>query len=250
MSTPRIPGVEGRDADRKHWSRVAADWVAWARAPNHDAFWGYRAALASFIGRGQGAALDIGCGEGRVARELRALGYHVIAADAVDALVAAAADVESAHLYAVASATELPFRSGTFDLVVAYNVLMDVADVPAAVMDMRRVLRTTGELVISIVHPFIDRVRISGTGANARFVIGGTYYGRQHFQSMEERDGLRMHFAGWSQPLEAYAAALESAGLAITSIREPVPDMAHGPANLQPWTRLPLFLWLKARSLT
>jgi SAM-dependent methyltransferase len=196
--------MEGRDADHKHWSRVAADWVAWARAPNHDAFWGYRAELASFIGRGQGAALDIGCGEGRLARELQALGYHVIAADAVEALVAAAADVESARLYAVGSATELPFRSGTFDLVVAYNVLMDVVDVPAAVKDMRRVLRATGELVISIVHPFIDRGRISGTGRNARFVLSGSYYGRQRFQSVDKRDGLRMQFAGWSRVMPTY----------------------------------------------
>ena len=66
--------MRGMDEDRQHWSRVAADWVAWARAPDHDAFWAYRAALAAFIGRGQGAALDVGCGEGRVARELRALG--------------------------------------------------------------------------------------------------------------------------------------------------------------------------------
>ena len=33
-----------------------------------------------------------------------------------------------------------------------------------------------------------------------------------------------MHFARWSQPLEDYVAALEGAGLAITSLREPVPD--------------------------
>ena len=33
-----------------------------------------------------------------------------------------------------------------------------------------------------------------------------------------------MHFAGWSQPLEDYVAALEGAGLAITSLRELVPD--------------------------
>lgn len=58
-----------------------------------------------------------------------------------------------------------------------------------------------------------------------------------------ERGGLRMHFAGWSQPLEAYAAALEDAGLAITSLREPRPDRGDEQDR-----RVPLFLWLKARS--
>jgi hypothetical protein len=37
--------------------------------PNHDAFWAYRASLAAFICRGNGQALDVGCGEGRVSRE-------------------------------------------------------------------------------------------------------------------------------------------------------------------------------------
>jgi hypothetical protein len=58
-----------------------------------------------------------------------------------------------------------------------------------------------------------------------------------------------MRFAGWSRPLEAYATALEDAGLAITSLREPVPGTADGWDHLQPWTRIPLFLWLKARPL-
>jgi SAM-dependent methyltransferase len=239
----------GMGEDRQHWSRVAADWVAWAQAPDHDAFWAYRATLAAFIGRGQGHALDVGCGEGRVARELRALGYQVTAADAVAALVQAAAKADSAQAYVLADASELPFHDGTFDLVVAYNVLMDVSDVAAAVKEMRRVLRSAGQIVISIVHPFTDRGRFAGKATNAPFVLRGTYFGRQRFEGVEQRHGLRMPFAGWSQPLEAYVAALEAAGLAITSLREPVPHLASGRAHLRPWTRMPLFLWLKARPL-
>jgi hypothetical protein len=45
--------------------------------------------------------------------------------------------------------------------------------------------------------------RFAGTETNAPFVLEGTYFGRQRFEGVEERDGLRMHFAGWSQPLEA-----------------------------------------------
>ena len=37
--------------DIEHWSRVATEWIAWARAPNHDEFWAYRASLHSFIGQ-------------------------------------------------------------------------------------------------------------------------------------------------------------------------------------------------------
>ena len=58
-----------------------------------------------------------------------------------------------------------------------------------------------------------------------------------------------MQFAGWSQPLEDYMAALEAAGLAITSLREPMPDAADTD-QLRQWSRIPLFLWLKARILS
>jgi SAM-dependent methyltransferase len=213
-----------RNVDYEHWSRVSSKWIEWARAPNHDAFWAYREALLAFVGRGEGEALDVGCGEGRVSRELKACGYRVTASDPVRELVNAAREAQSADDYAIASGTDLPFEDARFDLVMAYNVLMDVEDVSATLKEIRRVLRPAGMLVISIVHPFSDRGRFAGTETNAPFVLEGTYFGRQRFEGVEERDGLRMHFAGWSQPLEAYVTALEGAGLAITSLREPIPQ--------------------------
>jgi ubiquinone/menaquinone biosynthesis C-methylase UbiE len=45
---------------------------------------------------------------------------------------------------------------------VAYNVLMDVEDVPAALKEIRRVLRPSGTLIISIVRPFADRRLFKG----------------------------------------------------------------------------------------
>ena len=59
-----------------------------------------------------------------------------------------------------------------------------------------------------------------------------------------ERDGLAMPFAGRTHPLEAYARALEAAGLVIECLREPAappvkPDAAH-------WSRIPQFLHLRA----
>lgn len=237
------------DEDRQHWSQVAEQWIAWARKPNHDAFWAYRAALVAFAGYGEGQALDVGCGEGRVSRELSGCGYEVTAVDPVRQMVDAAAQADSARHYAVGMATALPFASGRFDLVMAYNVLMDIDDVPAGLQEIRRVLHPRGQVVISIVHPWADRGRFASRDIDAPFVLRGSYFGRQIVNAVQEHDGLSMHFAGWSQPLESYAAALEQAGLAITALREPVPDLADGRDHLARWTRVPLFLWLKARPL-
>jgi SAM-dependent methyltransferase len=129
------------NADCEHWSRVSREWIEWARAPDHDAFWAYRESLIAFVGRGEGEALDVGCGEGRVSRELKACGYRVTASDPVWELVNAAKEARSADDYAIASGTDLPFEDARFDLVMAYNVLMDVEDVPATLKEIRRVLR-------------------------------------------------------------------------------------------------------------
>jgi SAM-dependent methyltransferase len=235
--------------DHERWSRVAAEWIAWARTPNHDAFWAYRSSLLSFIGRNEGEALDVGCGEGRVSQVLKACGYRVTATDPVAAFITAAEQAGSADDYKVATVANLPFADNTFDLAIAYNVLMDVDDVPAALREIRRVLRSSGTLIVSIVHPFTDRGRFAESGPDAPFVLHGSYFGRERFEGVEERNGLQMHFAGWSQPLEYYMAALESAGLAVSALREPVPDASDAWTHMEQWSKVPLFLWLKARPL-
>lgn len=233
--------MSDKESDQKHWADVAEEWITWARAPGHDAFWNYAQAFGTFMGKGSGEALDVGCGEGRVSRLLKELGYRVTAADPVARFIEAAREMNSADRYAVASAAALPFDDQSFDLTIAYNMLMDVEDVPAAAREIRRVLKPSGTLIVSIVHPFADRGHFSGPGPDAPFIVPGSYFGRQRFEGVEEKNGLKMHFAGWSQPLETYMAALAGEGLAVTEIKEPVPE---GPSS---WHRIPLFLWLKAR---
>src|SRR5262249_8009067 len=140
----------------------------------------------------------------------------------------------SASDYAVAAAAALPFSDAQFDLIIAYNVLMDIDNVPAALKEIRRVMQPAARLIVSIVHPFTDRGHFIGPNVNSPFVVEGSYFDRQHFEGVEERGGLRMHFAGWSQPLEFYAASLGCAGLAITSLREPRP-VPSGPSHLARW---------------
>src|ERR1700746_803727 len=78
--------------------------------------------------------------------------------------------------------------------------------------EIRRVLRPSGTVVISIVHPFADRGHFAGPEADAPFVVQKCYFGRERFEGTEVRNGLKMHFAGWSQPLESYMAALRMPG--------------------------------------
>lgn len=235
--------------DIDHWTRVADDWITWARSPDHDAFWAYRSSLLDFIGQGTGRALDVGCGEGRISRAVKECGYHVTAADPVQRFIDAAEEENSADAYVKSPAAKMPFDTGAFDLVVAYNVLMDVEDVPAVVAEMGRVLAPGGTMVVSIVHPFIDSGRFAGEEMDAPLILEGDYFGRKRFSEDFTSNGLTMHFAGWSQPLQSYAAALEAAGLAITSLREPKPEEGCAFAGAERWRRIPMFLWMKAKHL-
>jgi hypothetical protein len=94
-----------------------------------------------------------------------------------------------------------------------------------------------------------DRGRFVGPELDAPFVLPNSYFGRERFEGVEERSGLQMHFAGWSQPLENYILALENAGFAVSALPEPIPDASEAWSHLERWNRIPLFLWLKARPL-
>jgi SAM-dependent methyltransferase len=216
---------------------VAADWLTWARTPDHDAYWRCRDAFFELVpvpGRG---TLEIGCGEGRVSRDLAERGHHVTGLELSPTLLSAAREAHPDGDYVLGRAEELPFEDCAFDLVVAYNSLMDVDDMPAAVREASRVLVCGGRLCACVTHPLAD----AGSFEDETFVVRGSYFGRRAVDVGVEHDGLRMRFTGWAYSLEAYARALEGSGFLIETLREP-PAVREG----SPWRRIPNFLMLRA----
>jgi SAM-dependent methyltransferase len=120
---------------------------------------------------------------------------------------------------------------------------MTVADMPRAIAEIGRVLAPGGCLCACVAHPLAD----AGTWDGERFVLEGSYLDGGELEPIpDERDGLTMVWEGTRHPLQAYASALEAAGLAIEALREPAPAPG-APERYAQWTRIPMFLMWRAR---
>jgi SAM-dependent methyltransferase len=226
---------------RDAWERHAAEWVRWAREPGHDSYWRFhRERFFELVPPPGRLTLDLGCGEGRVARDLKALGHRVVAVDASPTLIEAARAADPELEVVEADAANLPFEDGFADLVVAFMSLHDVDDMRSAVREAARVLDPAGRLVAAFVHPINSGGKFETRDPEAPFVIRESYFDRRRYVDAIERDGLRMTFESRHWTLEDYVTAILDAGLVIDAIRE-VAD----PDNPR-WSRLPLFLHVRA----
>jgi SAM-dependent methyltransferase len=231
------------------WEGVAADWVRWARAPDHDSYWLFhRERFFELVPPPGDLTVDVGCGEGRVSRDLKALGHRVIAVDASPTMVDAAREADPGGDYRLADAAALPLGDASADLVVAFMSLQDVDDMPGSVREIGRVLAPGGRACIAVVHPLNSAGRFGSDDDQSPFTIAGSYLDESRTVDVFERDGYHMVFHSSHHPLEAYACALEEAGFLIERIREPRSTRPDGTpvGRTNRWLRVPLFLHLRA----
>ena len=234
---------------RAAWEAQASEWIAWARKAGHDSYWRFhRDQFLSLLPAPGRLTLDIGCGEGRLSRDLKRLGHRVIGIDASPSLVAAARSTDPQIDVCLADAAALPIADASADLAIAFMSLQDVDAMATAVHEVGRVLEPGGRFCLAIVHPINAAGRFEEPTADARFIITGSYLHPARSADAIERSGLTMTFHSFHRPLEAYFSALEDAGLLVETLREPALP-AHGMISegSARWQRIPLFLHLRAR---
>jgi SAM-dependent methyltransferase len=230
---------------RDAWEAEAGRWVAWAREPGHDSYWTFhRDRFLELLPPpdGLGPVLDVGCGEGRFPRDLRARGYRVVGIDASPTLIGYAREADPGGEYHVADASALPMADGSVQLVTALLSFHDMDDMEGAVAEIGRVLVPGGRLCAAVVHPINSAGRFESSDTDAPFIIRGSYFEERPYADAVERDGLQMTFTGRHRPLQAYFAALEAARLQVERLVE-VEDSTDPPGDR--WRRLPLFLHLR-----
>jgi ubiquinone/menaquinone biosynthesis C-methylase UbiE len=204
------------------WEEQAPNWIRWAREPDHDSYWRcHREWFSASLAAPGRLTLDIGCGEGRVSRDLRELGHRVVGVDQSPSMIAAAREADPEGEYVDADAAALPFEDGSADLAIAFMSLMDMDDMPAGVRELARVLEPGGLFVASVVHPinsageFVPR----DGGEDAPYVID-SYREQRRYADTIERAGLPMTFNSTHFTLEDFWRAFRDARLVIpTSAR-------------------------------
>jgi SAM-dependent methyltransferase len=209
------------------WDEHAQEWIDWVRAPDcQDSYWRFhRKSFLSLIpelGPGQ-LIIDVGCGEGRVARDLQAIGHRVLGVDISHTMCrAVVTHPEDPAVVLEADAAKLPLADESADCVIAFMSLQDIDNMQDTVTEIARVLKDGASLALAILHPMYSAGSFSSPQGNddGQFVLKPTYFVPERLVSTNSRDGRHVTFFREHRPLQAYINALIGAGLHVSEVLE------------------------------
>jgi SAM-dependent methyltransferase len=194
--------------------------------------------------------LDVGCGEGQVARRVAALdGTRVVGIDPTENQLAAARTRGGVTL-GRARAEQLPFAGGSFDAVVICLTLEHLDPFEPAVVEVGRVLEPGGRFVLFLNHPLLQAPD-SGWVDDQIMEPPEQYWRVGAYLVEDVRDeevapGVVLPFV--HRPLSSYVNLMAAAGLTVARMEEPAPPpgfLARATEYRQAAT-IPRLLFLRA----
>ncbi len=251
-----------------HWEGNAETWTRLSRA-GHDR---YRDALntPAFLSMLPPVAglcgLDLGCGEGTNTRAVARLGARLTGLDIAPTFLRHARETEAADPlgidYVLGDGLTLPFADRHFDFVTAFMSLMDMADQAGVLQEVSRVLKPSGFLQFSILHPcFVPPKRRNVRNERGEVVAVeiADYFDetpgrveRWLFSGIEDEERARLTpFAvpRFHRTLSSWVAMLVDAGLVIEAFGEPVAseEVAAAEPVVADTRVAPIFLHIRVR---
>lgn len=174
---------------------------------------------------GRKVVLDVGCGDGQIARALASQGSDVLGIDPTQKHIDIAIARGGGPRYQLGDATHLPVRDESQDAVVACLVFEHIDEVDAAIGEVSRVLKTGGQFSFFLNHPLLQT---PGSGWIDDFILDppeqywriGPYLVETETIEEVEKD-VFIRFI--HRPLSRYVNALLAAGLSIERMLEPSP---------------------------
>ncbi len=222
-----------------------SDYDQWAEAyatANANGFfnaWYEKPAMLGLLGDVTGQrVLDAGCGSGPTSIALIKQGAEVCGFDRSTAMVEIARRaLPEADLRVHDLAEPLPWDSHDFDIAVASLVLHYLPDWSRPLVELHRVLRKGGRLLVSVNHP----------GAFPIVHPDLEYFGITEYTEDYDFDGTSVDLTFFHRPLSAMAESFAGAGFRIMGIHEPPADPDTPaevlPSGLQPGGRFIGFLF-------
>src|SRR5687767_9550938 len=167
--------------------------------------------------------LDVGTGEGQIARLAEQRGITTIGIDPTLAQIAEAQRRGGTTGYARAAAAALPFADASFDAVVACLVFEHIEDVDDAIAEVARTLQPNGRFLFFLNHPLLQTPNsgwIDDTILEEQYWRIGPYLTEDLSIEEVEKD---VFIPFIHRPLSRYVNALARNGLLIEHMVEPAP---------------------------
>jgi ubiquinone/menaquinone biosynthesis C-methylase UbiE len=224
-----VDEAESRQANGPDWDRYADEYQA-----THGEFlgdvgfvWGPEGLTEAELGiLGDVAGrdvLELGSGAGQCARWIRSRGGRAFGLDLSHRQLQHSLRLDEQTGIAVPSvlgtATDLPFRDGSFDVVFcSFGALQFVADIGRAVAEAARVLRPGGRFAFSITHP--TRWMFPDDPSEAGLTASQSYWDRTPYVEVDDATGT-VSYVEHHRTLGDWVALLAGHGFVITRLEEP-----------------------------
>lgn len=212
------------DPDPELWERHA-DW--WQEGFTDGADPEYEEQILPLVREyvaGAKRVLDVGTGEGQIARLAVREGAQLVAGvDPTRAQLTVARERAGGVLYARANADALPFPDASFDAVVVCLVFEHIADHVPAIREIARVLAPGGRFLFFLNHPLLQA---PNSGWVIDHVLEEEYwrigpYLPEDVTLEELAPGVVLPFV--HRPLSQYVNAMADSGLLVEHMEEPAP---------------------------
>ncbi len=204
-----------------------------------------------------GDVLDVGCGEGQIARLVAGMpgrpSGRAVGVDPTWGQITVAAERAGGPAFACSGAGALPFAGGTFDAVVACLVFEHIRDVDDAIAEVARVLRPGGRFVFFLNHPLLQTPNSGWIDDQVldppeQYWRIGPYLVEDLSIEEVEKD---VFIPFIHRPLSRYVNALADNGLYVRQMHEPAPPpgfLARA-VEYEAASSIPRLLYLRTRKL-
>jgi len=199
---------------------------------------------------GRVKVLDLGCGDGQIARALAAQGSDVLGVDPTQLHIDVAIERGGGPTYLLGGATQIPAPDNSFDAVVACLVFEHIDQMDEAMTEVARVLKPQGQFSFFLNHPLLQT---PGSGWIDDHIIDppeqywriGPYLVETESIEEVEKD---VYIRFIHRPLSRYINALIANGMTIERMVEPSPPagfLARAPEYALAHT-VPRLLYLRS----